>query len=83
VSAFGRRLAQVGAGQYPSSLPDIYENPMKSLDLTIGRKLGSSMRVKLAAENLTDSQTKFVQLDKITRIGRPGRAGSISLQWAL
>jgi outer membrane receptor for ferrienterochelin and colicin len=81
VSAFGKRLAQVGAGQFPNSLPDIYEHPMKSLDLTVGRKLNSSLRLKLAAENLLDGKTEFVQLDKITRVGRPGRAGSLSVQW--
>src|SRR5258706_8332897 len=83
MSAFGRRLAQVGAGQYPSSLPDIYEYPMKTLDLTAGRKLGVSLRLKVSVENLLDAQSKFMQLDKITRVSRPGRSGSLSVAWSL
>ncbi|HYQ89958.1 MAG TPA: TonB-dependent receptor, partial [Candidatus Binatia bacterium] len=81
LSGFGERLAEVGAGQYPNSLPDIYEHPMKALDLSVGRKLGDALRVKLAAENLLDGKTQFIQLDKITRFHQPGRAFSLGLQW--
>jgi hypothetical protein len=81
LSGFGERLAEVGAGQYPNGLPDIYEHPMKQLDLSAGRKLGSGFRIKLAAENLLDGMTKFIQLDKITRFHRPGRAISLGVQW--
>ncbi len=83
LSAFGRRLAQVGAGEYPSSLPDIYEYPMKSLDFTLGRDLGGAVQLKLSAENLLNAETKFVQLDKTTRVGRPGRGVSLGTQWEL
>ena len=83
LSAFGRRLAQVGAGQYPSSLPDIYEYPLKSLDFAAGRKLGASLRIKVTAENLANAETRFLQLEKITRVSRPGRSGSLSLSWSL
>jgi len=81
LSAFGERLAQVGAGQYPSSLPDIYEHPRKSLDFTTGRKLGASFQVKLAAENLLNSEARFIQLDKVTRTERPGRSVSLGMLW--
>ncbi len=81
LSGFGKRLAQVGAGQYPSSLPDIYEHPMKTLDLSLGRKLGGTFRFKLAAENLLDGKAEFIQLDRITRVHRPGRSYSLGLQW--
>ena len=74
LSGFGERLAEVGAGQYPNSLPDIYEHPMKTLDLSVGRKLGSGFRVKLATENLLDGKTEFIQLDKLTRFHEPGRS---------
>jgi len=81
LSGFGQRLAEVGAGQYPNSLPDIYEHPMKTLDLSVGRKLGEAFRVKVAAENLLDGKTQFIQLDKITRFHQPGRSFSLGLQW--
>jgi len=81
LSGFGERLAEVGAGQYPNSLPDIYEHPMKTLDLSVGRKLGSGFRVKLATENLLDGKTEFIQLDKLTRFHEPGRSFSLGLEW--
>jgi len=81
LSGFGERLAEVGAGQYPSSLPDIYEHPMKTLDLSVGRKLGSGFRIKLATENLLDGKTEFIQLDKLTRFHEPGRSFSLGLEW--
>jgi len=81
VAAFGRRLEQVGAGQYPSTLPDIYEYPMTSLDMTVGKKISSTMRLKLSMENLLDSRSEFRQLDKITRENSPGRSFGLGLQW--
>jgi outer membrane receptor protein involved in Fe transport len=81
MSAFGRRLAQVGAGQYPSSLPDIYEYPLRSLDLTLGKRINSALRLKLTAGNLLNSTSEHRQLDKITQIDRPGRSYSIGIQW--
>jgi 5-hydroxyisourate hydrolase-like protein (transthyretin family) len=79
-SAFGKRLAQVGAGQYPNVLPDIYEYPMKSVDMTLARKLGGGLRIKISAENLLDSETEFRQLDRVTRRSSPGRTLSLGLQ---
>jgi hypothetical protein len=79
VSQFGERLAQVGAGAYPSSLPDIYEHPPTSLDFTLTQKLGSWAGVKLSAENLLNEPTEFRQLGLITRRFNTGRVFSLSL----
>jgi TonB dependent receptor/TonB-dependent Receptor Plug Domain/Carboxypeptidase regulatory-like domain len=79
VSKFGKRLAQVGAGAYPSNLPDIYEYPPVRLDLTVSKSLGSSLSLKLSAENLLDDATEFRQLGLITRRYNSGRVYSLSM----
>jgi outer membrane receptor protein involved in Fe transport len=73
-AAFGNRLAQVGAGAYPNSLPDIYEIPLKSLDFTLAKNLNHTFRFKFSVENILDSTNEFHQLDKVTRRVQPGRA---------
>jgi outer membrane receptor protein involved in Fe transport len=80
-TAFGRRLSQVGAGQHPNNLPDVYEHPLHSLDLTLARSIGTGLRVKLSAENLLDDVVEFRQGDQVARRHVPGRAYSLSLQW--
>lgn len=56
---FGRRLHSVGLGR----LPDIYEYPPRSLDLSLGLDLGSGFGVKLGAENLLDENIELLQGD--------------------
>ena len=79
-TAFGRRLAQVGAGAYPSSLPDIYEYPIQSFDVTLAQRINHALQLKLTGENLLDRSAEFRQLDQITRRVSPGRTYSISIQ---
>ena len=79
-TAFGRRLAQVGAGAYPSSLPDIYEYPLQSLDLSLAQRINHAFQLKLTGDNLLDRSAEFRQLDQITRRLSPGRTYSISVQ---
>jgi hypothetical protein len=78
LSQFGVRLAQFGAGAYPSSLPDIYEYPPTSLDFTVNQSLGSSMGLKFSAENLLNEATEFRQLGLITRRFNTGHTFSLS-----
>jgi hypothetical protein len=78
-AAFGKRLAQIGAGQYPNKMPDIYEYPMKSLDLVVNQRVSSWLRARLAAENLLDDEVEYLQADNVTRSYRPGRTVSFSL----
>jgi len=77
-SAFGRRLAQVGAGAYPNSLPDIYEYPARGLDLTLGKRLSGWLQLKVSVENLLNDDVEFRQLDLITRRVNAGRSLSLS-----
>ena len=79
LSGFGERLAQVGAGATETSLPDIYEHPPLTLDLTLSRRILGTTRVKLSAENLLDRATEFRQLDKVTRRYRSGRTLSLTM----
>ena len=79
LSKFGQRLAQVGAGAYPSGLPDIYEHPPTSLDMTMTKGLGSMLTVRLTAENLLNDATEFRQLGLIVRRFNVGRSYSLSL----
>ena len=79
-TAFGKRLAQVGAGAYPSGLPDIYEHPLQSLDATLSQRINHAFQLKLTGENLLDRSAEFRQLDQLTRRVSPGRAFSISIQ---
>ena len=81
VSSFGQRLAQVGAGAYPSSLPDIYEHPPLTVDMTVSRQILSGFRVKLSLENLLDRATEFRQLDLVTRRYRTGRTVSVAMNF--
>jgi outer membrane receptor protein involved in Fe transport len=78
-AAFGNRLAQVGAGAYPNSLPDIYEIPLKSLDFTLSKHISHTFRFKFSVENILDSTNEFHQLDKVTRRVQPGRAFGFTL----
>ncbi len=79
LSEFGVRLAQFGAGAYPSSLPDIYEYPPTSLDFNASQSLNSWMVVKFSAENLLNEATEFKQLGLITRRFNTGRSVSLAL----
>lgn len=79
-TAFGTRLAQVGAGAYPAGLPDIYEHPLQSLDMSVARRINHAFQLKITGENLLDRSAEFRQLDQVTRRVSPGRAYSISIQ---
>jgi hypothetical protein len=79
LSAFGERLAQVGAGAYPSSLPDIYEHPPVTLDFSMTKRISPGLGLKLTAENLLDQETEFRQLDQVTRRYQSGRVIALSL----
>jgi hypothetical protein len=81
MSQFGERLAQVGAGAYPSSLPDIYEHPMTSLDWTMSKSIGSKASLKVSAENLLDDHITFVQLGQLVRRYNPGRSFSLTMNF--
>jgi outer membrane receptor for ferrienterochelin and colicin len=73
----GERLSAFGLGV----LPDVYEQPMSDLSLTLGLRLNSSLHMKLKAENLLDDKVVFHQGPLITKRYLPGRAISVSLKY--
>jgi len=73
-NAFGRRLDGVGVGE----LPDIYEEAYRTLDLTLGLRLGRQ-KIKFAAVNMLDEERSFRQESTPVRRWRDGRKYSISI----
>lgn len=55
-NVFGPRITAVGA----DGLPDTYEEPRHSIDLTIAQKLGKHVELKAAGQNLLHSAVRFV-----------------------
>jgi hypothetical protein len=74
---FGPRLSSFGLGD----LPDIYEHPMRALDLTFGWQARSSLRIKFAAENLLDETVEYRQGTYVTHRWTPGRKIGFSFNY--
>jgi outer membrane receptor protein involved in Fe transport len=70
----GEKLSYVGA----FGLPDIYEQPRHTLDFKVGLAGG---RVKLAIENLLDTEARFEQDGFVTHRSKKGRSASISVSY--
>jgi len=81
----GPRLARVGM----YGIPDIYEQPRNSLDMTTSRRILGS-RIKLSAENLLNEDVRFEQRQpaiagvvaagsRVTHSNHQGRSFSISI----
>jgi outer membrane receptor protein involved in Fe transport len=80
LGSFGKRLSERGVSGTPGApLPDVYEYPPLSLDLTAGCRVGRGLRAKLSVENVLERGTEFRQLDKIHRRTDPGRSFSLSI----
>ncbi|MGL6022209.1 MAG: TonB-dependent receptor domain-containing protein, partial [Chitinophagaceae bacterium] len=68
----GRRLINVGRvdktntgeDQVNNSLPDIYEMPRDILDISIGKKIGKYVELRLAAQNIINYPVAFMQFPK-------------------
>lgn len=56
-NVFGKRLAVVGT----NNIPDTYEQPRNTVDLTITQKLPMGLQLRLSGKNLLDSQTLYQQ----------------------
>lgn len=83
-NVFGRRLAIVGS----SGIPDTYEQPRNSLDLTLTQRLGAGLQLKLTARNLLDEQTllqqEFPDGEKIAiEQYRTGRTVSLGISFGI
>ncbi|HET9332230.1 MAG TPA: outer membrane beta-barrel protein [Gemmatimonadota bacterium] len=74
----GERLTQVGV----QGFDDIYEETRHTLDLTLDHRLMNSIDLKVAAENLTDSDIEFRLGDETTLLYSPGRSYSVKASYA-
>jgi len=83
-NTFTKRPSTIGAG----GLPDIYEYPFHSLNLTANQIFGK-FKVSLKAKNLLNSERKFGQIDphtnelKITNLYRPGQSISLGITYTM
>ena len=57
---FGRRIDEVGN----HGIPHVYEQPRSQLDVTLGRRIGSFLRLSFSAKNLLDPDVTFSQGDE-------------------
>jgi outer membrane receptor protein involved in Fe transport len=51
----GERISVVGT----SGIPDIYEQPRHTLDVTVGQRIGKHVEIRANASNLLDSPVRF------------------------
>lgn len=73
----GRRL--VALATLP--LPDVYQQPLTTLDATLNLTARAGMRLKLAAKNLLDARARQVQAGNEVSGYRPGRGYSIAFSY--
>lgn len=78
LGATGRRLVALGV----APLPDVYEQPSTSLDVTAGIALFRGSRVKLGARNLLDPRIQQLQRGNEVSGFRTGRSYSLACSWA-
>ena len=76
---FGRRIDEVGN----HGIPDVYEQPRSQLDVTLGRRIGSYLRLSFSAKNLLDPDVTFKQGDETYVRYRTGRTFSIGISYSL
>jgi len=79
VSATGRRLRLVGY----APLPDVYEQPVATLDATVNLAAVAGSRVKVSAKNLLDPVIRELQGTHETVSFRRGRSFSIGVSHGL
>jgi outer membrane receptor for ferrienterochelin and colicin len=79
-NVFGERISEVSAVS-----PNVYEQPVHSLDFSISQKLWDQVTLKLAAKNLLDPTYKktidFAGEELIYSSYRKGRTFSLSLSY--
>lgn len=77
-NAFGRRITEVGFDR----LPDVFEEPVHRLDLTVSQRLGHGFRMRLALGNLAYQPVLARQGDVTVFRYQPGISGSLSVDWS-
>lgn len=74
VNAVGKRLRTLG--HHP--LPDVYEQPAETLDVTASFGILPGSRLKLNAKNLLDGEVQLLQGDRIVSSYKNGREYSVA-----
>ncbi len=77
MSATGKRLYALGS----TPLPDIYEQPVSSLDATLNWRAYAGSRVKFSARNLLDPRIRQLQAGQEVSAYRRGRTYSLVLSY--
>lgn len=75
LNATGRRLRALGI----SPSPDIYAEPLTTLDAAFNATLRHGVRVKAAAKNLLDREVRTMQGEREVSMYRSGRSFSLAL----
>ena len=78
-NVFGRRIDEVGAGNNP----DIYEESVHRVDLTVNQRLPASFSLKLSATNILDQRVTFTQSGVEILAYKPGVGFFGTLEWSL
>ncbi|MBT8493579.1 MAG: TonB-dependent receptor [Deltaproteobacteria bacterium] len=73
----GRRIVEVGF----DSLPDVYEQPRHTVDLTYGYQLKSNLRLKASAQNLLAQKLTLQQGELAIYQFQPGVSVGLGLEW--
>ncbi|MGH7725423.1 MAG: TonB-dependent receptor domain-containing protein [Candidatus Eiseniibacteriota bacterium] len=75
VNTTGRRLMNLG---YAGIVPDIYDDPVTTVDLSANYRLTPHWRFKLTGSNLLDSTFRSFQGEKLYRSYQTGRSITLS-----
>lgn len=75
-NVIGERIVGVGVRE----LPDIYEQPVRQLDLVLSQRFGDGWRARLRLRNLLDEDVGFSQGGLPTRSYRKGRDLTLSFE---
>ncbi|MEW5741977.1 MAG: TonB-dependent receptor [Myxococcota bacterium] len=76
-NVYGPRISEVGILE----VPDIYEQPVHRLDLTVSQRLPAGFQLKVSASNLLGQSVRFTQGDIEVLNTPPGLAFFASLAW--
>jgi hypothetical protein len=76
-NVYGPRISEVGVLE----VPDIYEQPVHRLDVTVSQRLPAGFQLKLSASNLLGQSVRFTQGDIEVLNTPPGLAFFAALAW--
>ena len=64
----GKRIESVGVPMQDQNedIPDIYEMPRNSLDLTFSKKIGKAVEIKAGIQDMLNSKIEYKQFVKLT-----------------